>query len=479
MGVFFYKRSTSFSAYVLADRQLGYGVTALSAQASDMSGWLLMGLPGYAFLSGVEAIWIAVGLALGTWVNWNWVAKRIRVYSSMAGDSKTIPAFLEHRFNDSSHIIRLVTSFFILVFFLIYTASGFVAGAKLFASLMHVPYLIALLISALIIVSYTFLGGFNAVSWTDFVQGSIMFMAVVIVPVLTIAHSGGIFESVESLRMYNPELLNPFTNRVGDNLSLLTLISLLAWGLGYFGQPHILARFMAINDARNLRKSKRIAMIWVIISLFFALLIGLFGIVWFQGQLNDPEKIFLVLVQEHFSSWFSGFLLAAVLAAVMSTADSQLLVTSTSLTEDIYAVFFRKTASDKELLLFSRFAVLFIAVLAFFIAASPNNGVLDLVSFAWGGFGASLGPVILFSLYYGKTTKQGALWGIISGGLVAFVWKYLDGGIFDLYEIVPGFFVSCGTIFFVSFFTQKTSTVTLLNGFEKFKAKLFTLTPPK
>ncbi len=454
VGFYFYKKSSNFSDYVLADRGLNYWVTSISAQASDMSGWLLMGLPGYAFISGTEAIWIAIGLAIGTWLNWQFVAKRLRVMSEQAGNALTIPTFLANRYHDTTHLLRLITSIFILIFFLIYTASGFVAGAKLFSSLMDVNYFTALLISALVIVSYTFLGGFHAVSWTDFIQGGIMFIAVILVPMATIIHSGGWDNSLNELTIFNANLLNPLNDKGGEPLTWITLASLMAWGLGYFGQPHILARFMAIKNPEEIRKAQRVAIIWVIISLGFAVLIGLAGNVFYNGALADPEKVFVHLAEEQFPGYLSGFLLAAVLAAVMSTADSQLLVASTSLTEDIYRVFFRKKAQNKELLIVSRISVLVITILAIVIASNPESKVLDLVSFAWGGFGASLGPAILFSLFWRKTSRHGVMFGIITGGIVTLIWKNLSGGWFDLYEIIPGFAASTIVIFVFSKFRK-------------------------
>ncbi len=472
VGYYFYKKSNNFNDYVLAGRGLNYWVTSLSAQASDMSGWLLMGLPGYAFLSGTEAVWIAFGLGLGTWLNWQFVAKRLRVYSELAGNALTIPTFLANRFNDKSHVLRLITSVFILIFFLIYTASGFVAGAKLFSSLMEVNYLTALLFSAFVIVSYTFLGGFHAVSWTDFVQGAIMFVAVILVPIVTVFHVGGWDVSMDALTAKKAFFLNPFKTSDGSSISWILLASLMGWGLGYFGQPHILARFMAIKRADEIRKAKRVAIVWVAVSLAFAVLIGLAGYVYYHGAMPDSEKVFIHLVRDQFPGMLSGFLLAAVLAAVMSTADSQLLVASTSLTEDIYRVFLRKQAGNNELLLVSRLSVLLITILALIIASNPESKVLDLVAFAWGGFGASLGPAVLFSLFWGNTSKPAVIAGIIIGGLTTILWKNLEGGIFDLYEIIPGFVLSALIIWCVSIFTQSHKKLILRKEFDTFRSKL-------
>lgn len=469
VGIYFYRRSRLFADYILAGRGLNYWVTSLSAQASDMSGWLLMGLPGYAFVSGTEALWIAVGLAIGTWLNWQFVAKRLRVYSELAGNAITIPNFLSNRYKDKTHIIRLVTAVFILLFFLIYTASGFVAGAKLFTNLLDINYHVALIISALVIVSYTFLGGFNAVSWTDFVQGTIMFIAVIFVPVIGIYKLGGIENSIAQLNKMNSNFLNPLTAINGNALSLITVMSLVGWGFGYFGQPHILSRFMAIRSANEIIKAKRLAIIWVVISLFFAVVIGMVGNLWYGGVLEDPEKVFIHLVEDHFPGVLSGFLLAAVLAAVMSTADSQLLVTSSSIAEDVYRVFLRKNATDKELLLVSRLSVVVVALFALLIASDPESKVLDLVAFAWGGFGASLGPAILFSLFWKNTSRKGVIAGIVVGGLVTVIWKMLSGGWFDMFEIIPGFVFSSLTIFIISLLTQDKEMILLTRQFSKFE----------
>lgn len=472
VGIYFYKRSRLFADYILAGRGLNYWVTSLSAQASDMSGWLLMGLPGYAFVSGTEALWIAFGLAAGTWLNWHFVAKRLRVYSELAGNAITIPNFLSNRYKDKTHIIRLVTAIFILLFFLIYTASGFVAGAKLFTNLLDINYHLALFISAFVIVSYTFLGGFHAVSWTDFVQGTIMFIAVILVPVLSIYKLGGVENSLAQLESINSHLLNLFTDKNGNTLSIIAVVSLMGWGFGYFGQPHILARFMAIRLAHEIGKAKRLAIIWVLISLSFAVVIGLVGNVWYGGVLDDPEKVFIHLVENNFPGILSGFLLAAMLAAVMSTADSQLLVTSSSIAEDVYRVFFRKNASDKELLLVSRLSVAGVAVLAMLIASNPESKVLDLVAFAWGGFGATLGPAMLFSLFWKNTTRKGIITGIVTGGIVTVIWKMLSGGWFDVYEIIPGFVLSSIAILVVSLFTQNKELILLTRQFDKFQKAL-------
>lgn len=450
-GIYFYRRTKSLSDYVLGGRKLNAWVTSLSAQASDMSGWLLLGLPGYAYLSGFESIWLLLGLLIGTYLNWKFVAFRIRKYTELANNSLTLPNYFENRFRANSKLLRIVSAIFILFFFLIYTSSGFVAGAKLFSSVFNISYQYSLLIGAFVIVGYTFLGGFLAVSWTDLVQGLIMFFAIVFVPTYAVFNNGGLNFTLNELFVLNQDHLNMFTDNLGAPLTIISILSLLGWGLGYFGQPHILARFMAINKASEIAKARKIAMIWVYISLIGATFVGIVGYAMFPIALEgaDSEKIFILLVEELMNPFIAGILLAAILAAIMSTADSQLLVASSSLTEDIYKIYIRKSASDNELIWISRVFVILIAIIAFIIALDPNAKVLDLVSYAWAGFGATFGPIILFSIYWNKITENGALAGIIIGGITTILWKYLDGGIFEMYEIIPGFVASCiGIIIF-------------------------------
>ena len=452
IGWFFYRKTRNLTDYILGGRGLNSWVTSMSAQASDMSGWLLLGLPGYAYLAGFEASWIAIGLCIGTYFNWKFVARRLRKYTEVAGDSITIPDYFENRFRDRSNVLRIVSAFFILVFFLIYTSSGFVAGAKLFSTVFDLPYTMGLLIGALVIISYTFLGGFNAVSWTDFIQGSIMFFAVLIVPIIGIRAIGGFGPFNQAILDINPELLNLFTGVNGDSLSLIAIVSLVAWGLGYFGQPHILARFMAIRSSSQIKQARPIAMVWVVISLACAVLIGIVGRVYLKTFLqgNASETVFMELVNALVHPLPAGVLLAAILAAIMSTADSQLLVTSSAITQDFYKVLLRKNAGARELLWVGRLAVVLVAAAAFVIALDPDSSVLGLVAYAWAGFGAAFGPLILISLFWKRMTRNGAIAGIVAGGATVLIWKRLSGGIFDLYEIVPGFALSMAVIFLVS-----------------------------
>lgn len=457
IGSHFYKRNESLSDYLIGDRQLNKWVAALSAQASDMSGWLLLGLPGYAYLQGMEATWIALGLAAGTYLNWRFVAYRLRRYTELAGNAITLPDYFANRFHDSNRLLRTLSAVFILLFFLIYTASGFVAGAKLFESVFDLPYHSALLIGVVVIISYTALGGFMAVSWTDFFQGIIMFCAIIALPLLAVQATGGFAESTAALRHVSPSYLNLFTNGEGKPISALAIASLAAWGLGYFGQPHILARFMAIRSASEIKPARKIAMIWVITSLVCAVVIGLLGRIYLPETLDaaDSEKVFMILVDRLTHPVVGGILLAAVLAAIMSTADSQLLVTSSALTEDLYRVLIRPHASEKELLWVSRGTVVGVAAVACTLALKPESSVLGLVAYAWAGFGATFGPLVLMSLYWKRMTRNGAIAGIIGGGLTVLIWKPLEGGWFDLYEIVPGFAASVGLIILFSLLDRK------------------------
>ncbi len=473
IGWFFYNRTTNLADYILGGRKVNTWVISLSAQASDMSGWLLLGLPGFAYLFGMQACWMAGGLALGTYLNWKLIASRLRKYTELAGNSLTLPTFFESRFRMNTPWMRLVPAFFILVFFLIYTASGFVAGAKLFQTVFGWSYLAALAISILVIISYTFLGGFMAVCWTDFFQGLIMFLAVIVLPVtaiFTILRQGGSITTIDSIL---PGYFNPFTTPEGNSLSAIAVISLLAWGLGYCGQPHILARFMAIRHHNQIPLARRIALIWVSLSLTGAVLIGITGRIYFPELLagSESETIFMHLVHALTPALVAGFLLSAVLAAIMSTADSQLLVASSAVTEDIYRMIFQKKAADRELVWISRFAVVVIAALAFLVALDPESSVLDLVSYAWAGFGASFGPVILLSLFWKRMTGKGALAGLAVGGVTVLLWKQLHGGWFELYEIVPGFVFAISAIVITSLLDHPPSGQ-VLTEFEKMRNRL-------
>ncbi len=456
IGIYSYLGTKNVSDYLLGGRRLNCFTTALSAGASDMSGWLLLGLPGLAYAAGIKAGWLALGLLIGTYINWKFVASRLRVFTAALGDSITLSEYFENRFDDRSHIIRTATAIFILIFFLFYTSSGLVAGGKLFESVFGLPYLGAVSIGALVIICYTFLGGFTAVCLTDCIQGLLMFLALIVVPLVSIIHQGGWNATFQSMRSVDPTMLNPFKSVGGGSFSAISIVSLLAWGLGYFGQPHILARFMAINSSDKMGRARMIAMWWVFIGMFGALLVGFSGIGSLEVMLKgaDTEKVFIKLIELLLHPIPAGICLAAILAAIMSTADSQLLVSSSALTEDVYKPFIRKRASQNELVWVGRSAVIIIAVIAFFIAMDPESKVLDLVAYAWAGFGATFGPAILLSLFWKRMTKMGAFAGIVTGGVVVVIWKQLQGGIFELYEIVPGFLISIIAIILVSLLSR-------------------------
>lgn len=450
IGVTAWRRTRDLSDFILGGRHLGSWVTALSASASDMSGWLLLGLPGYAYLSGLESVWLAGGLLLGTWLNWRLVAARLRRYSERFGNALTLPEYLSNRFDDSSGLIRIVSAIFILLFFLFYTSSGLVAGGKLFESVFGLPYIWAVAVGTLTIILYTAFGGFLAVSWTDLVQGLLMAAALVAVPLMAMGVTGSTALTPSDLASIAPELLDPFTDREGEALGWIAIVSLLAWGLGYFGQPHILARFKAVESVDLIPRARMIAVTWVALTLTASCLVGLAGIFAFDTPLADPEKVFIELVDLLFHPLVAGICLAAILAAIMSTADSQLLVASSAFTGDLYKTLLRREADDKELVIVGRVAVLVIALAAFILAMNPESKVLDLVAYAWAGFGAAFGPAIILSLYWKPMTRLGALSGIISGGVTVVIWKQLEGGIFELYEIVPGILLSATVIILFS-----------------------------
>ncbi len=440
IGILAYRRTRDLSDYILGGRRLGSSVTALSAQASDMSGWLLLGLPGYAYVAGLESAWLACGLLAGTYLNWRLVAGRLRRYTEMAADSLTLSDYLERRFGDEAHLLRIVSAIFILTFFLFYTTSGLVAGGKLFNTVFGIPYLWALLIGVSVVVMYTLLGGFLAVSWTDTVQGLMMLGALVAVPLVAVSQLGGWRPTFDAIERLDSALLDPLVSAAGEPLTAIALLSLVAWGLGYFGQPHILARFMAARSVDELPAARRIATGWTTVTLAGAILVGLAGIGYLDPPLTgaDREKVFMRLVELLFHPVLAGIWLAAILAAIMSTADSQLLVASSALTEDFYKALFRRGGSDHELVWVGRLAVIGIAVLALVLARDPESKVLELVAYAWAGLGASFGPTLLLSLYWRRMTREGALAGILVGGTTVILWKQLSGGIFELYEILPG-----------------------------------------
>ncbi|BBM67434.1 sodium:proline symporter [Vibrio alfacsensis] len=475
IGVYAYKRTSNSSDYFLGGRSLGPWPAALSAGASDMSGWLLLGLPGYAYAAGIEAFWLAGGLLVGTWANWLINAKRLRTFSIQT-DSLTLPEFLSRRFNDKSKLIQTISAFFILLFFLFYTSSGLVAGGKLFETVFGLDYSIAVVIGTVCVVSYTLFGGFLAVSWTDLVQGLLMAAALMIVPVAVM--DGGLGQLATDMREINPELLTLWNDVNGEPLSAIAIISLAAWGLGYFGQPHILARFKASRSNKDLTTARRIAVGWTALSMTGALLIGLVGLVWVTNhpgtQLDDGEKIFMLLVNTVFHPVIAGILLAAILAAVMSTADSQLLVSSSALAEDFYKQVIKPNASSEEVVMIGRVGVIVISLIALFLAMTPDSSVLGLVSYAWAGFGAAFGPAVVLSLYWNGMNRNGALAGILVGGITIVVWKQLTGGWFDVYEIVPGIIFSTIAIVLVSKMTGG-ATQDVIDQYKAYEKKLVEL----
>ncbi|MFB5660392.1 sodium/proline symporter PutP [Alteribacillus sp. HJP-4] len=467
IGFICYRLTTNLSDYVLGGRKLGGGVAALSAGASDMSSWLLLGLPGAIFMYGMSEMWIAVGLAIGAYLNWQFVAHPLRRYTEKANDSITIPDFLENRFRDHSKILRVVSAVFILLFFAFYTSAGLVGGARLFEASFGLPYQAALWVGVIVIISYTFLGGFLAVSWTDFFQGILMFAALIIVPIVAISELGGWHETVQLVGNVDSSYLNVLTDA-----NSIAILSMLAWGLGYFGQPHIITRFMAIRHENEIPKARFIGMSWMVFSLFGAIFTGLAGIAYFTGEgpgnaLADgtEETVFILFTQVLFNPWIAGFLLAAILAAIMSTIDSQLLVSSSALAEDFYKGFLRPSAKERELVWVGRFGVLGIALIATFLAYNPNSTILDLVGYAWAGFGAAFGPVILLSLFWWRMTRWGALAGIVIGGGTVILWARLEGGLFELFEIVPGFIFGMAAIVLISLIDKKPDN-DILNEFK-------------
>lgn len=439
LGILAWQRTHSLSDYLLGGRRLGSLVTALSAGASDMSGWLLLGLPGFAYLAGLEAGWIALGLLIGTWLNWKMVAGRLRTATEQLDDSLTLPDYFQRRFADTSSLLRIVPAVFILIFFTLYVSAGLVAGGRLFETAFDLPYVWAVAAGAAAIILYTLFGGYLAVSWTDAFQALLMLLLLVGVVLLAFGSSQhpDVFGTIAG---QNPHLLNPLTDSQGQSLGVLAIISLLAWGLGYFGQPHILARFMSIRHRSELPRARRIAMFWVTICLVCAVLIGLAGMVILPETLIGPasETVFIRLIETLLHPAVAGIGLAAILAAIMSTADSQLLVAASVVSEDFYKVWIKPEAAQSELVRVGRGAVLIIAVISFWLAMEPDNRVLDLVAYAWAGLGAAFGPVIVLSLYWSGMSRAGALAGMVAGGVTVLVWKQLDGGWFEVYEILPG-----------------------------------------
>ncbi|MDO8696937.1 MAG: sodium/proline symporter PutP [Pseudomonas sp.] len=450
IGLFAYMRTKNLSDYILGGRSLGSFVTALSAGASDMSGWLLMGLPGAVYMSGLSESWIAIGLIIGAYLNWLFVAGRLRVQTEHNGNALTLPDYFTNRFEDNSRVLRIFSALVILVFFTIYCASGVVAGARLFESTFGLSYGTALWAGAAATIAYTFIGGFLAVSWTDTVQASLMIFALILAPVMVMVATGGMDSTFAAIQLQDATNFDML-----KGASFVGVISLMAWGLGYFGQPHILARFMAADSVKSIPNARRISMTWMILCLGGAVAVGFFGIAYFAAHpevggavAENPERVFIELAKILFNPWIAGVLLSAILAAVMSTLSCQLLVCSSALTEDFYKSFLRKNASQLELVWVGRAMVLLVALIAIGLAANPENRVLGLVSYAWAGFGAAFGPVVIFSLLWKNMTRNGALAGMLLGALTVILWKNFFAWT-GLYEIIPGFILaSLGILIF-------------------------------
>ncbi|PAE23591.1 MULTISPECIES: sodium/proline symporter PutP [Bacillaceae] len=467
IGVLAARMTKDLSDYVLGGRGLGPGVAALSAGASDMSGWLMLGLPGAVYLGGMGEIWLPIGLSVGAYLNWQFVARPLRVYTEVANDSITVPGYFENRFHDTSKILRVVSAIVILIFFTFYTSSSLVGGAILLENSFGMDYTLALWVGAAVILSYTLFGGFLAASWTDFVQGILMFLAMIIIPIIAIQELGGWNETMQKIGSIDTSYLDVYSGA-----TFVSVVSLLAWGLGYFGQPHILVRFMGLRSTNDVPKARFIGMTWMIISLFGALFVGFAGIAYFaDSPLANSETVFIVFSQVLFNPWVAGFLLAAILSAIMSTVDSQLLVSSSALAQDFYKSIFRRNASQKEEMIVGRIAVLGIAIIAIFLGYNPDSKVLELVSYAWAGFGAAFGPVIILSLFWKRMTRNGALAGIIVGAVTVIAWAQLTGGLFDLYELAPGFLFAVLAIIVVSLL-DKAPSAEVQEQYDQYKSVL-------
>lgn len=473
IGFHYAKINESASDFYLGGRKLGPLVTAMSAEASDMSSYLLMGLPGLAYLSGLaDVTWTVIGLAVGTYLNWLFTAKRLRRYTQ-ATKSFTLPQFFSNRYHDKKNILAVIAALIIIIFFVPYTASGFAACGKLFASLFGADYTVAMLISALVIVAYTTAGGFLAASTTDFIQSIIMTIAILFVLIYSTISVGGLSVVADNARQLPGyfSLTSTYVEAGGTSqpYGLLTIISTLAWGLGYFGMPHILLRFMAIEDEEKLKISRRVASIWVVIAMAVAVMIGVVGRQMSNAGLveslsgSQTETIIVKiadLISKHgiFPALMAGLILAGILASTMSTADSQLLAASSSVSQNILQEAFHLNLSKRASMVAARFTVIVVAILGVVIARDPNSSVFGIVSFAWAGFGAAFGPLVICSLFWRRTTLQGAVAGMVSGGAMVFIWKYLlkpMGGVFGIYELLPAFLVGLAVIWIVSLLTPK------------------------
>lgn len=481
IGALYMKKTKNTEDYFLGGRGLGSWVAALSAQASDMSGWLLMGLPGSIYALGTGQSWIAIGLFLGTVANWLLISKRLRRYTIVANNAMTLPEFFEHRFHDRKKILLTISSIVIVIFFLVYTASALASGGKLFNTVFGVDYHIALAIGAAVILIYTFMGGFLAVCTTDFVQGSLMLIGLLTVPILAYAFLGGNLDvlKTDSTLQYN-NYMSLFM--IGDRpYTFVEILSQLAWGLGYCGMPHILVRFMAIKSEKEVKKSSVIAIIWCFLSLVAACCIGVIGrayMIKMNVNLKDAESVFIQMIEQVFTKnialpFIGGIFLCGILAAIMSTADSQLLVCASSVSKDIFKNLLKTDADDKKVLNVSRITVIVVSLLAFLIAWDPNSSIMQLVSDAWAGLGSAFGPIVVCSLFWKRTNLPGAIAGIVSGGLTVIIWDYLPiiggqtiGAATGVYSLLVGFFVSLLFIVVVSLCTKEPDA-SILAEFDK------------
>ncbi|MCL2185533.1 MAG: sodium/proline symporter PutP [Treponema sp.] len=488
IGVYFAKRSNQDSeAYFLGGRSLGPWVSAMSAEASDMSGWLLMGLPGVAYWFGLaDAAWTAIGLAIGTYLNWLIVSKRLRRYSEKAGNAITLPEFFSNRFKENKKILLTFAAVFILIFFTVYAASCFVTCGKLFSTLFGASYVSMMILGAIFVLAYTMIGGFLAESSSDFMQGIVMIFALVTVFIVGTAAAGGLGTVMQNAKNI-PGFLEFFgmANQTGIHNSspvfgaalpygFITIMSTMAWGLGYFGMPHVLLRFMAIREEKKLTISRRIAVVWVVIALATAVFIGIVGRTLYPaefGTYSSSENIFILISTNHFIPVFAGLVMAGILAATISSSDSYLLIASSSLSKNLYQKIFVKNASEKEVMIVSRITLLTITVIAILIALDENSVIFTIVSFAWAGFGATFGPLMLFSLFWKRINLPGAIAGMLSGGFMVFFWKLVIrplGGAWNIYELLPAFLFSCMMIVFVSLLTAPPSNE-LQKEFEEVK----------
>lgn len=479
IGFAAWRHTRNLSDYILGGRSLGSFVTAMSTGASDMSGWLLMGLPGALYAAGLVEAWIAIGLIFGAWFNWFVVAGRLRVYTEQCGNALTLPDYFGNRFEDRSRILRVSAALVILVFFTIYCASGMVAGARLFEEIFGLSYGSALYWGAAATILYVFVGGFLAVSWTDTVQAVLMLFALLLVPVLMWVKLGGYGQISQIIAAHQASALNPW-----QGATVISIVSLLAWGLGYMGQPHILARFMAAENYASLKSARRWSMSWMILCLFGAMTTGFFGIAYFSINplqaapvIENRETVFITLAQVLFNPWIAGVLLSAILAAVMSTLSCQLLVSAAALTEDLYKPFLRPNASQNELVWCGRAMVLLVALVAIWIAGDPSSQILGMVGYAWAGFGAAFGPVVLLSLVWPRMNRTGAICGMVVGAVTVIVWHNgawfgaLAGPLFGLYELLPGFVLASVAIVVGSKLTAPPSAA-MSERFANVKASL-------